>query len=92
MTELAGFDEQPQSGQTFSLFRCHMEKLSNVTRELETQLLAINQRSQDVEELMSGSVSHSDCSLPFFEQDKDTYQFVHCLLKLLDQALSRINP
>lgn len=92
MTELVGLDELPHSGQTLSLFRCLMVEASNVTKELETQLLTISQLSQDVEGLMSEGVSHSNCSLPYFEQDKDKYQFVRCLLELLDEVLSNIKP
>lgn len=69
-----------------------MVEASNVTKELETELLAISQLSQDLEGLMSEGVSHSNCSLPYFEQDKDKYQFVRCLLELLDEVLSNIKP
>lgn len=90
LTELAELEEQPLSSQNFSLFHCHAMKVSAVTTELADHLQKIGHYCDTAAVHMAGrDINYSDCSLPHFAQDDDSFDFVRCLLELLDRLLSK---
>lgn len=86
-TELVVPDGQLFTGQHLSIFRCYMLNMSEPTSELSQRLKQTVQKLCSLELHVTKKLIDQDCILTPSQQDVNFN--VKCVLKLLDQHLSR---
>ncbi|KAG7223411.1 hypothetical protein INR49_015514 [Caranx melampygus] len=79
-------EQQASPASHLAPFLCYTLKTSKETPEVSDELLSI---TQSIEDATNGTAPEQGCTLPQFTDDVHKYEFVQCVLLLLDQRLRK---